>query len=193
MSFFTENIGDDSEYGTIDTLDPKREHKLAARHQSWTKFLQRYSECELDLSVISKPKSCPRDFTYLQPPDCWNEFERLLNLEMVRRQPQWQDVGFFKQLMRLCLETTHTESVTITFMDRFEQTVAFSMGKRGFQMAIPRKRSLDAHTVLTASNLILLDTRLDWRTELHPMVVDKPHILFYAGVPLKTLVSDIDT
>ncbi|KAG5361218.1 hypothetical protein CJU90_2596 [Yarrowia sp. C11] len=187
MSFFTENLDEDSEYGTIDTLDPKREIKLAARHQNWIKFLQRYSECELDLSVISKPKSCPEQFTYLHPPDCWNEFERLLNLEMVRRQPQWHDVGFFKQLMRLCLETTHTESVTISFMDRFEQTVAFSMGKRGFEMALSRKRSLDAHAVLSASNLVLLDTRQDWRTEQHPLVVGKPHILFYAGVPLKTL------
>lgn len=189
MSYFVENLDEDSEYGTIDTLDPKKELKLAARHQSWTKFLQRYSECELELSEVSKPKSCPVDFTYLHPPDCWNEFERLLNLEMVRRQPQWQDVAFFKQLMRLCLEVTNTESVTISFMDRFEQTVAYSMGKRGFEMMIPRKKSLDGHTVLSSTNLVLLDTREDWRTKEHPLVKGKPGILFYAGVPLKTLVS----
>ncbi|KAG5354562.1 hypothetical protein CJU89_6333 [Yarrowia sp. B02] len=186
MTFFTENLDEDSEYGTIDSLDPKKELKLALRHQSWIKFLQRYSECELDLSVVSRPKSCPENLPYLTPPDCWNEFERLLNLEMVRRQPGWQDVLFFKQLMHLCLETTHTESITISFVDRFEQTVSYSMGRR-FEMSVPRNRSLDAHTVLTASNLVVLDTKLDWRTEKHPMVIEKPNIRFYAGVPLKTL------
>lgn len=188
MSFFRENFEEESDFGTIDTHDSQRDLKLAARHQSWVKFLQRYSECELDLSVVSKPHCCPPDVVFLAPPDCWNEFERLLNLEMVRRQPSWQDVGFFKQLMRLCLDATNTETVTISFIDRFEQTVAYSMGKRGFDLSIPRKNSLDGHTVLSCSNMIILDTRQDWRTKRHPLVVGRPNISFYAGAPLKTLV-----
>lgn len=47
-----------------------------------------------------------------------------------------------------------------------------------------RDTSFCAHTILEEGPLIVPDTRLDPRFQDNPLVVDEPHIRFYAGYPL---------
>src|SRR3989344_4233430 len=110
-----------------------------------------------------------------------NEKERLAslhNLGLLDSHPEER----FDQITWLATQVFQVPISTLTLVDAKREWFKSCQGlsKREGDRAI----SFCGHALLAADILVVPDTKKDIRFVDNPMVVGKPHLRFYAGVPL---------
>ena len=112
-----------------------------------------------------------------------NEAERLKDvvaLGLLDTMPEPE----FDRITRLARILFGTRSATLSLVD--EDRVYFKSTSGLNVSELPRENSFSAHTIVTDSQLIVLNTEQDDRFANNPLVKRSPKVRFYAGAPLKT-------
>jgi len=146
-------------------------------------FLDAYSKCKWNLSKVPCP-SCFEGVDLISPPEHYNEGSRLKVVKKFINSPQWKDREVFLRLISKALKAFHVNGAAISIVDGNRQVVKYQVSLNISEC--PRRVSIDAHTILSTGNFVLLDASKDWRTAKNPFVKNVPYIKFYAGVPLVT-------
>lgn len=90
----------------------------------------------------------------------------------------------YECVMRLLCSIFSAPIATVTFVDRDRQWFKSFCGLNDCQT--PRDISFCGHVVDSGKPLVVEDASQDERFHDNPLVVNEPHIRFYAGVPLTT-------
>lgn len=116
------------------------------------------------------------------PPDELERRRALYKFNIWRTGP---DVNF-DRIAHLVKLVFNTKGSYISLIDGHD--LWFKSGWGTMADSLARMRSFCGHTILQCRDepMIILDTRSDWRFARNPLVVDAPHIRFYAGAPLRT-------
>lgn len=146
-------------------------------------FLDAYSKAKWNLSKVPCP-SCFDGVDLISPPEHYNEVSRLKVVKKFLQCDQWKDRDAFSRLISKALKAFHVNGAAISIIDNNRQVVKYQVSLNISEC--PRRLSIDAHTILSAGNFVLLDASKDWRTQKNPFVKNVPYIKFYAGVPLVT-------
>ncbi|RUQ95614.1 adenylate/guanylate cyclase domain-containing protein [Legionella septentrionalis] len=91
----------------------------------------------------------------------------------------------FDRIIRLTAKYFSTPIAYIAFIDRERQWLKSSQGLSVKQT--PRNISFCHHTIQQNTPLIVTDATQDTRFCNSPLVLDTPHMRFYAGIPLATI------
>lgn len=148
-----------------------------------THFLDAYSKAKWNLSKVPCP-SCFEGIEMMPAPDHYNEDTRMKAVKKFSQSDQWKDREVFNKLIGKAVKTFHAKGAAISLLDGKRQIVKYQT-----QLNIGECRkhiSIDAHTILSADYLVLMDASKDWRTAKNPLVKGAPNIRFYVGVPLVT-------
>nr|CAG8515713.1 6615_t:CDS:10 [Entrophospora candida] len=122
---------------------------------------------------------------YLPPPMPPNETERMRALWRLQILNTSSDVNFTR-LVGLVKE--HFK-VPISLISLVNESNQWFKAKEGLgDDGTPREVSFCGHAILQEGDepFVVPDALLDWRFKNNPLVVDAPHIRFYAGAPLRT-------
>jgi diguanylate cyclase (GGDEF)-like protein len=112
-----------------------------------------------------------------------NEVQRLRELE--RRSVL--DTGgdeHFDRIVQLASEVLGMPVALISLVDRDRQWFLSRLGIATKET--PREMAFCAHAIADEGVLVVPDALLDERFSTNPLVVDEPHVRFYAGAPLRT-------
>ena len=90
----------------------------------------------------------------------------------------------FDDLVNLAARIFEVPISTVTILDSHRQWFKAAVGITVKET--PRDISFCTHAIQQYDPLIVADTKYDPRFANNPLVVDKPHLAFYAGVPLRT-------
>lgn len=115
-----------------------------------------------------------------------DEEERLCvlgNLDILDTVPE----ECFDRLTDLAAKIFDVPIALISLVDQDRQWFKSHHGLEAVQT--PRDQAFCAHTIMADQPLIVPDTRNDTRFMENPLVTGEPHIRFYAGAPLKTLLG----
>jgi hypothetical protein len=151
-------------------------------------FLDAYSKAKWNLSVVPRP-SCFANVGIMCPPDHYNESSRLKAVKRYISSDQWKEAEKFQKLIGKALKRFNVKGASISLVDAKRQVIKYEASLNSSDF--PRRVSIDAHTILSNGNFVLLDASKDWRTTKNPLVTDSPNIRFYAGVPLVTNYGSI--
>ena len=113
-----------------------------------------------------------------------NEVQRLRELE--RRSVL--DTGgdeHFDRIVQLASEVLGMPVALISLVDRDRQWFLSRLGIATKET--PREMAFCAHAIADEGVLVVPDALLDERFSSNPLVVDEPHVRFYAGAPLRTV------
>lgn len=113
-----------------------------------------------------------------------NEVQRLRELE--RRSVL--DTGgdeHFDRIVQLASEVLGMPVALISLVDRDRQWFLSRLGIATKET--PREMAFCAHAIADEGVLVVPDALLDERFSTNPLVVDEPHVRFYAGAPLRTV------
>ena len=120
-----------------------------------------------------------------------NESERLKSLlehDLLDTLPE--DV--YDDITRLAAEITGTPIAAINLIAEDYQWSKSAYHQDGESLGLhhylrtPRKYSFCAHTILNPNDtLVVPDARYDERFRDNPLTISDPHVIFYAGVPVK--------
>ena len=88
----------------------------------------------------------------------------------------------FDRLARITQHIFDVPSVLITLIDSDRQWLKSAIGVEIRET--PRSISFCGHTILERNILVVSDTHLDHRFSDNPLVINAPHIRFYAGRPI---------
>lgn len=146
-------------------------------------FLDAYSKGKWNLSKVPCP-SCFDGIDLISPPEHYNEISRLKIVKKFINCEQWKERDAFLRLISKALKAFHVNGAAISIIDNNRQVVKYQILLNISEC--PRRLSIDAHTILSTGNFVLLDASKDWRTAKNPFVKNIPFIKFYAGVPLTT-------
>jgi EAL domain-containing protein (putative c-di-GMP-specific phosphodiesterase class I)/GGDEF domain-containing protein len=117
------------------------------------------------------------------PPLPSNELDRLAalrRLELLDTPPELA----FDRLTRLAANLLDVPIALISLIDEKRQWLKSRVGSTLTE--IPRDQSFCAYTITAQDMLVVGDATQDARFSASPLVVDDPHVRFYAGVPLRT-------
>ncbi|KAF8348878.1 hypothetical protein F5887DRAFT_948130 [Amanita rubescens] len=116
------------------------------------------------------------------PPDELERRRALYKFNILQTGP---DVNF-DRIAHLVKLVFNTKGSYISLIDGHEQF--FKSGWGAMADNIARTCSFCGHTILQCGDepMVILDARSDWRFARNPLVIDAPHIRFYAGAPLRT-------
>ena len=91
---------------------------------------------------------------------------------------------YLDRLARITACKLHVPIVLVNFLDSDRQWAKAAFGlPRGYEL--PRELAFCSHTLLAPDQVtIIADTTLDARFVDNPIVIGKPHVRFYAGVPI---------
>ncbi len=92
------------------------------------------------------------------------------------------------RIVTLARNTFKTKVALISLLDDecqyFKSEVGFKeTGMEGVEV-MPRDISFCGHTILNKAPMVILDCSKDWRMAGNPLVVNPPHVRFYAGAPI---------
>lgn len=112
-----------------------------------------------------------------------NEIQRLRELE---RRSVLDTAGdeHFDRLVQLASEVLGMPVALISLVDRDRQWFLSRLGLA--TQETPREMAFCAHAIVDQEVLVVPDALLDERFSTNPLVVDEPHVRFYAGAPLRT-------
>jgi len=111
-----------------------------------------------------------------------NEQERLLSLksyDILDSLPEAE----YNAITKLASEICQTKISLISFIDDKRQWFKSAYGLEAKET--PRDFAFCAHSILNPNEILIVpDSRLDNRFANNPLVLNDPHVVFYAGVPL---------
>jgi len=113
------------------------------------------------------------------PDDEGTRVDTLYDLGILDTEPEER----FDRLTRLAKRLLQVPISLISLVDENREWIKSGEGIGNSQVA--RDISFSAHAILSPDILLVPDTTLDERFSDNPLVVDEPHIRFYAGCPLK--------
>jgi hypothetical protein len=118
-----------------------------------------------------------------QPPIPQNEAERLRSLrehQLMGTLPE----AVYDEITRLATELCGTPISLLTFVDENRQWFKSKQGLEATET--PREYSFCAHAIVDPNEVFVVeDARYDERFEDNPLTTGDPHVVFYAGVPVK--------
>ncbi|MCI0489710.1 MAG: GAF domain-containing protein [Blastocatellia bacterium] len=117
------------------------------------------------------------------PPLPNNEEERLDALRLYDIMDTFPE-KVFDHIVLLASHICKTPVALLNLIDRDRQWFKARVGMEAVEMA--RDAGLCAYTILQPGLFIISDALSDERFAAHPMVIAKPQVRFYAGVPLVT-------
>ncbi|KAL5486193.1 hypothetical protein ACEPAI_7238 [Sanghuangporus weigelae] len=125
------------------------------------------------------------DKGYLVPPFPRDEAERRRALRKFNIVHTMPDVNF-DRIAYLTKLVFSTKIVVVSLIDEDEEW--FKMESGMGMHTLPRDVSFNAHAILQRGDepTVILDTRRDWRFSMNPLVVERPHVRFFASAPLRT-------
>ena len=97
----------------------------------------------------------------------------------------------YDRITRRLAELLAVPIAYIALIDADRQWLKSQVG--GMQCEMDRDLSFCTHTILRDRPLIIPDTKLDPFFAEHPLVIDEPHLRFYAGVPLSAGDHNVGT
>lgn len=124
-----------------------------------------------------------RPFGKLSAEALRKEAARLQALEKLDLLDSPRDPGF-DRFVRLIQEMFSVEIGIVSFIDGHRQWYKASAGMPVDEL--PRQDTFCRYVLESEDPLIVQDALLDERFSHHPVVLNPPHIRFYAGFPLKT-------
>ncbi|ODV83868.1 hypothetical protein CANARDRAFT_29595 [[Candida] arabinofermentans NRRL YB-2248] len=151
-------------------------------------FLETYSKGKWNLSIVPRPP-CFNDTVLLKPPEAYNEPRRLKAVEAYIGLSHWGNAARFNNLLMNTMKMFKCNGSSISLIDSRNQIVKYEHNL-GFKQC-DRNISIDAHALLSAGFLALLDASKDWRTEGNPLVRGTPTIKYYVAVPLLSPSKDV--
>jgi len=89
----------------------------------------------------------------------------------------------FDRVTRLCQRIFKADSAVVSLVDKDRQWFKSAQGVDAKET--PRNISFCGHAILQDALMVVPDALLDERFVDNPLVVNAPHIRFYAGMPLK--------
>ena len=113
------------------------------------------------------------------PDDEGTRVDTLYDLRILDTEPEER----FDRLTRLAKRLLQVPISLISLVDENREWIKSGEGIGNSQVA--RDISFSAHAILGPDILLIPDTALDERFSDNPLVVDEPHIRFYAGCPLR--------
>jgi diguanylate cyclase (GGDEF)-like protein len=113
------------------------------------------------------------------PDDEGTRVDTLYDLRILDTEPEER----FDRLTRLAKRLLQVPISLISLVDENREWIKSGEGINNSQVA--RDISFSAHAILGPDILLIPDATLDERFHDNPLVVDEPHIRFYAGCPLK--------
>ena len=90
----------------------------------------------------------------------------------------------FDELVTLASKIFKVPISTVTILDAHRQWFKAAIGLNVKETE--RDISFCTHAIQQHEPLVISDTSLDTRFSQNPLVLDEPHLAFYAGVPLRT-------
>ncbi|WJV55728.1 EAL domain-containing protein [Prodigiosinella aquatilis] len=90
----------------------------------------------------------------------------------------------FNNLTNLAANVFNVPIVLVSLLEGGRQLIAVGTGVSTCET--PREISFCTHTILRKRIMVISDARKDSRFKNSPLVIGKPHIRFYAGIPLRT-------
>ncbi len=122
-----------------------------------------------------------------KPPIPFNEAQRLQALQAL----EILDTSSEERFDRLTRIAQHILQVPITLISLVDVERQWFKSRQGLDAReTPREISFCGHAILGTETLLVPDTKADVRFADNPLVVNAPHIRFYAGAPL-TLSSGL--
>jgi diguanylate cyclase (GGDEF)-like protein len=113
------------------------------------------------------------------PDDEGTRVDTLYDLRILDTEPEER----FDRLTRLAKRLLQVPISLISLVDENREWIKSGEGINNSQVA--RDISFSAHAILGPDILLIPDATLDERFRDNPLVVDEPHIRFYAGCPLR--------
>ena len=113
------------------------------------------------------------------PDDEGTRVDTLYDLRILDTEPEER----FDRLTRLAKRLLQVPISLISLVDENREWIKSGEGIGNSQVA--RDISFSAHAILGPDILLIPDATLDERFRDNPLVVDEPHIRFYAGCPLR--------
>jgi class 3 adenylate cyclase len=128
-------------------------------------------------SVLEEHEAC-----YLVAPEPVDEAQRIEALRRLNLLDSPAEERF-DHLVELAAQTFKVPICYVALVDTGRQWFKSKIGLDADQTS--RKVSFCSHTILQSTPLIIPDTRADERYAQNPLVVEDPHIRFYAGQSLR--------
>jgi EAL domain-containing protein (putative c-di-GMP-specific phosphodiesterase class I)/GGDEF domain-containing protein len=119
----------------------------------------------------------------MPPPIPINEADRLAALRDFGLLDTPPDPAF-DRLARLAADLLGAPVALISLIDEERQWLKSRIGATLTE--IPREQAFCAHAIMTDEILVIEDAAQDARFRHNPLVVNPPHVRFYAGIPLRT-------
>lgn len=134
----------------------------------------------MSISISETESPIPGWVWAARPEDEDERLESLRALSILDTEPDER----FDILTQLARRVFHTATALVSLVDEDRQWFKSRSG-----LAIcetPRRMSFCAHAILSEAVLVVEDARRDERFRANPVVTGPPHIVFYAGVPLRS-------
>ena len=114
------------------------------------------------------------------PEDEASRLKALQQLQLLDTLPE----EVYDDITRIATEITGTSTALLTLVDKDRQ---WFKSRQGLEVSeTPREYSFCAHAILDPNEVFIVpDARYDERFHDNPLTTGEPHVVFYAGVPVK--------
>jgi GAF domain-containing protein len=114
------------------------------------------------------------------PEDEASRLKALQQLQLLDTLPE----EVYDDITRIATEITGTSIALLTLVDKDRQ---WFKSRQGLEVSeTPREYSFCAHAILDPNEVFIVpDARYDERFHDNPLTTGEPHVVFYAGVPVK--------
>lgn len=159
---------------------------IKASAERYDEFIINYANGIYNLSMnLPKPEDYPSHLSYFVPPIPVDEDARIAEVKRYKYAFTRENKKALEKLIIAARSHFKLKGATISVMAENMQLVACGAGMKRLR-EISRSSSLEGHTLLSESPVVIHSAADDWRFENHPLVKDFPKIKFWASAPLIT-------